>query len=51
MVIAVHLQEENQIEAMRQYRSYEQLLFRELSLQPSASLRSLVFASRRATTS
>jgi DNA-binding SARP family transcriptional activator len=48
-VIEVHLLEDNQIEAMRQYCSYEQLLFRELALHPSASLRSLVFGSRRAT--
>ena len=50
-VIAVHLQEANHIEALRQYRSYERLLQEELSLQPSAALRAmLVPALRPATT-
>lgn len=41
-VIAVHLLEENHVEAIRQYRSYERLLHEELSLRPSAALRDLI---------
>ena len=41
-VIAVHLAEHNPVEAIRQYRSYEQLLRDELSLRPSAELRAMV---------
>jgi DNA-binding SARP family transcriptional activator len=41
-VIAVHLREDNVIEAIRQYRSYERLLEEELSLQPSVGLRALL---------
>ncbi|MDQ1721301.1 MAG: hypothetical protein QOI26_1035 [Pseudonocardiales bacterium] len=49
-VIAVHLQEHNRIEAIRQYRSYERLLEEELSLQPSAELRQLLVTELRAAT-
>jgi DNA-binding SARP family transcriptional activator len=49
-VIAVHLQEHNFVEAIRQYRSYERLLSEELSLQPSAELRAMVLALRIPTT-
>jgi len=41
-VIDVHLAEHNQVEALRQYRSYEQLLRTQLALRPSAELRHLV---------
>lgn len=41
-VIAVHLQEANHVEALRQYRSYERLLHEELSLEPSAALRAML---------
>lgn len=41
-VIAVHLQEDNQVEALRQYRSYERLLHEQLSLRPSAALRAML---------
>jgi DNA-binding SARP family transcriptional activator len=41
-VIAVHLQEANPIEALRQYRSYERMLREELALQPSAALRAIM---------
>jgi len=50
-VIAVHLQEANHVEALRQYRSYERLLHEELSLEPSPELRAmLVPVLRQATT-
>jgi DNA-binding SARP family transcriptional activator len=41
-VIMVHLLERNTVEAIRQYRRYEQLLAVELSLQPSAQLSQLM---------
>lgn len=41
-VIDVHLAEHNPVEALRHYRSYEQLLRSQLSLRPSAELRALV---------
>lgn len=41
-VIAVHLQEGNHVEALRQYRSFERLLDDELGLEPSATLTSMV---------
>jgi DNA-binding SARP family transcriptional activator len=41
-VIDVHLAEHNQVEALRQYRAYEQLLRTQLALRPSAELRHLV---------
>ncbi len=41
-VIDVHLAEHNPVEALRQYRSYEELLHTQLSLRPSAELRALV---------
>ncbi|GAA1954781.1 hypothetical protein GCM10009776_15930 [Microbacterium deminutum] len=41
-VIDVHLAEHNQVEALRQYRVYEQLLRTQLALRPSAELRHLV---------
>jgi DNA-binding SARP family transcriptional activator len=43
-VIDVHLAEHNQVEVLRQYRRYEQLLRTQLSLRPSAELRALVGA-------
>ncbi len=49
-VIAVHLEEHNPVEAIRQYRSYERLLSEELSLRPSAELRQLMVAALRAPT-
>ena len=41
-VIDVHLAENNQVEALRQYHAYEQLLRTQLALRPSAELRHLV---------
>jgi DNA-binding SARP family transcriptional activator len=41
-VIAVHLAEDNQAEALRQYDHYRRLLASELGLAPSASIRGLV---------
>jgi DNA-binding SARP family transcriptional activator len=41
-VIDVHLAEHNHVEALRQYRRYEQILDAQLSLRPSAELRDLV---------
>lgn len=49
-VIAVHLEEDNPVEALRQYRSYERMLREELSLQPSAALRAMMNARLRQTT-
>lgn len=43
-VIEVHLAEHNHVEALRQYRRYEQLLGAQLSLRPSAELRERVGA-------
>lgn len=43
-VIAVHLQEDNSVEAIRQFRGYERLLRDELSLQPSAALRAMLIS-------
>lgn len=43
-VIDVHLAEHNRVEALRQYRRYEQLLRVQLALRPSAELRELVTA-------
>lgn len=42
-VIAVHLQEGNPVEALRQYRTYERLLMDELGLRPSPVLTSMVY--------
>jgi DNA-binding SARP family transcriptional activator len=41
-VITAHLLEQNTVEALRQYRSYERLLRNELSLEPSPMLRSML---------
>ncbi|TQF68287.1 transcriptional regulator [Rhodococcus spelaei] len=41
-VIAVHLREGNRTDALDHYRSYERLLATELSLTPSATMRSLI---------
>lgn len=43
-VIEVHLAEHNGVEALRQYRRYEQLLHAQLSLRPSGELRARVEA-------
>lgn len=43
-VIDVHLAEHNHVEALREYRRYENLLRTQLSLRPSAELRALVGA-------
>jgi DNA-binding SARP family transcriptional activator len=40
-VIAVHVDEGNLVQAIRQYRAYQQLLDDELSMQPTAQLRAL----------
>jgi DNA-binding SARP family transcriptional activator len=49
-VIAVHLLEDNHVEAIRQYRSYERLLHEELSLRPSAALVSMLTPALRPAT-
>jgi DNA-binding SARP family transcriptional activator len=49
-VIAVHLLEDNRVEAIRQYRSYERLLDEALSLRPSAALREMLASARRPAT-
>jgi DNA-binding SARP family transcriptional activator len=49
-VIAVHLLEDNHVEAIRQYRAYEQLLRDELSLAPSATLRAMLLPALSPTT-
>jgi DNA-binding SARP family transcriptional activator len=41
-VIDVHLAEHNNVEALRQYRRYENVLRAQLALRPSAELRALV---------
>ena len=44
MLIEIHLKDGNRLDALRQFRKYEQLLRQELNIEPSPSLTALVGA-------